>query len=704
MAGDKEKDKKPEKSPEELRKEAQVAGAKFMQALQNADPVTKVWYPKTEEELQADAKASGKPLPTYKGTGGIPGGFEGAKSRAYANSAPDLYKNITRITSPLGLAGGLASGLAPDSVNKFIPGTPENMGGMIDALPNVYNQVANVGRDAPTFTAEQIKAQADAAALANLPYELSKNIDPKDMEKYAALEQAKAQPATAPVAAPGGGGGGPMPAGGGGGGGGAGGGGGGYGASGSEADSIWGSDLTDPAKAQELRLRAAAKNVADRENNLAAFYGDAAAQQGAMAEAVAFNEQQRAARMAKYQAAFDTAAKDLGKYANINPTRAYDNLGIGGQIAAAIAAGAAGWLNPGGANSVLDALDKMANQDIEAQKATFQNKRGVAEAAHTAFGMAMLRTDNEQAAEKLAKASLLEDIKTRALGFQAKIESDKGKAALEELIMKLEMQREKEVRDGITHLLSSKVYMKGAGGRGGGGGGSGGGGGGMPAAAGPQGPQYLGRVDKDDVFNLDDKVGIVINPKHQERLTMYIDASNRLIRSTQEMADMAKAAKENTSLARSPQYIRKYQSLIADSRQAKATMDGSGVMNPHEVPGINQSLGAMGTMGFIVGTHTGVIDPEQTALEAKARLEANRRNTLLRNSRGVVVRPPGADGWAKIQTGKGASAQHTTVENWQATNLDTKEVLNHVYGGGPQAAQPAAGPAKTDERIKLLGK
>src|SRR6185436_4037412 len=134
--------------------------------------------------------------------------------------------------------------------------------------------------------------------------------------------------------------------------------------------------------AQIGNIRAAQEQAKGAYDSQRAFYDQAAVAQQAQNDAFAANEIQRQQSLSRYQMAVNKATNDLTKSAEVDPNRWWNSRNTWETISAFLAIAGAGFFSKDGSNFALDHISKAVNQDIEAQKATFANKRGAADAAH----------------------------------------------------------------------------------------------------------------------------------------------------------------------------------------------------------------------------------------------------------------------------------------------------------------------------------
>lgn len=656
------------------------------------------------------------PTPATEGSAGVGGaavaGDQSTKFQQARQAVADQAANLATVPfTPTVAAVNPALGalLANRQLNSLAPGSPLHdlaKKGAEEAhkqpIVGLIDKAVAPFRDAPTMTQEagqlydQEQARMAAAIAAQqraTPLE-QPGVIPQGSLPIVGMAQAALQGQVTPFTPGSGGnvsqGGAGVPS--------AGGGGGSAGMGGGELgpEGIF-DQLHQPVVDQALRVRAAAENVAKRENELANFYNDAGKQQSALATATALQNANQQERMAKYQAAFDQAAKDLGKYAEINPSRAWANLGTGGQIAAALAAGAAGFLNPGGPNSVVQAIGAMVDKDIDAQKATFYNNRDKTYAAHTAFGMALQRTQDEETAAKLAQASMLDNIMNRAKGFGAKVEGDKARQALEELMLKLAEKREEALVEATTKMLTSKTFMRGAGG----GGGSGGGGPGGPAGAqtlsgGVVDPELVVALGVDPATGRSIGVQATHGPE-AERLRKGLAIWKNVSEKSAQLEALDKRIAADRTLLFNPAVQMERRRIISSAQQELGQGIGSGVLGLHEVKPAQEAFGALSGPAFYAGTLTGTVNPGEFAAKAHDMIQ-NQRNTLVQSAGGKIVLQDGEMG----VKGAGKNAPTYTVPRWVTTPHAAQQFsFQGLEGRGAQNSGPQAQP---NPLIKPVGK
>ncbi len=195
-----------------------------------------------------------------------------------------------------------------------------------------------------------------------------------------------------------------------------------------------------PAKSTELRgpdllaaqgLSNAAKEgaiqaVTERSQRTAA--GDFAIaleqqrQAGVRQDAADYSTAERGQEMEQRQADFDQSVKALSQQ-SVDPDRFWTNASVGRKIAVLLSAGLAGIVQGrtgqvGGGNLGVDTAMKLADADIKAQEFAYNAARDTVNARQTAFGMAMQKYQNVDAARAAARAAAMDTIQAQ-LGQQA---------------------------------------------------------------------------------------------------------------------------------------------------------------------------------------------------------------------------------------------------------------------------------------------
>jgi hypothetical protein len=179
------------------------------------------------------------------------------------------------------------------------------------------------------------------------------------------------------------------------------------------------------------------------------------------AQAVKAAEQRRQETIDDASMRFQEATNDIAN-TKIDPGRFWANKSTGEKIATGIGlffGGIAQGLLKTPSNQVLDNLNKAIQNDIDAQKSNYNISHDTAEAAKTAYGMALQKTGDERQADAIAHAGLLDkiamDIKARAAGYQ----NAQVQAATNDLLAKIEMDKAK-------YLSSALAYVQPGGGTG----------------------------------------------------------------------------------------------------------------------------------------------------------------------------------------------------------------------------------------------
>jgi hypothetical protein len=140
-------------------------------------------------------------------------------------------------------------------------------------------------------------------------------------------------------------------------------------------------------------------------------------------------------RQAQLQQDSDRFKTDIAK-GNIDPNRLYNNMSTGQKVATSIGLilGGLGAIGTNGRNVVLDHLNKLVAQDVDAQKANLANKNSL-------FHLNLEQSGDERQASLLTQRQLLDATQVQLQAAATKASDPKAKAAALQASGQIDMQK-----------------------------------------------------------------------------------------------------------------------------------------------------------------------------------------------------------------------------------------------------------------------
>jgi len=172
--------------------------------------------------------------------------------------------------------------------------------------------------------------------------------------------------------------------------------------------------------------------------------------EAAMQQSIAERDQE----MADRQADFDNSVKSLSQMA-VDPNRFWATRSTGQKIAGFVSMALGGFLQGarGGSNPGMDAINVAIDRDIQAQMSAYQSARDTVNAKQTAFGLAMQKYQNADAARAMARAAALDTVQAQ-LGQNAALWKDTEAAnRANSAIAALEDLKAQQIAQGIRFIL-----------------------------------------------------------------------------------------------------------------------------------------------------------------------------------------------------------------------------------------------------------
>lgn len=190
-------------------------------------------------------------------------------------------------------------------------------------------------------------------------------------------------------------------------------------------------------------------------------------------EATKAGERYDAARdaNAKRKAEYETRLREFDEYNKampddpIDPDRFWNSRSSSQKAAGFIAAALGGWLQGSGAtaqNSAVAQLNTAIEQDVASQRASYEAKKGKLGNLQTAYGLAMQKYNDADAAEAAAKAYLLDQTKLRMEAEAAKKGTVDAVNAAQTAGAQLAEERAKRIDQGAKRVQATAgtpMYM-----------------------------------------------------------------------------------------------------------------------------------------------------------------------------------------------------------------------------------------------------
>jgi hypothetical protein len=209
--------------------------------------------------------------------------------------------------------------------------------------------------------------------------------------------------------------------------------------------------------ANEAAHQAVSANTQNTENVAQREYEQALAQErqarlreAAMQQSIAERDQE----MSDRQADFDNSVKSLSQMA-VDPNRFWATRSTGQKIASFVSMTLGGFLQGarGGSNPGMDAINVAIDRDVQAQMSAYQAARDTVNAKQTAFGLAMSKYQNADAARAMARAAALDTVQAQ-LGQNAALWKDTEAAnRANSAIASLEDLKAQQIAQGIRFIL-----------------------------------------------------------------------------------------------------------------------------------------------------------------------------------------------------------------------------------------------------------
>jgi hypothetical protein len=183
-------------------------------------------------------------------------------------------------------------------------------------------------------------------------------------------------------------------------------------------------------------------------------------------EATKAGERYDAARdaNAKRKAEYETRLREFDAYNKampddpIDPDRFWNSRTSSQKAAGFIAAALGGWLQGSGAtaqNSAVAQLNTAIEQDVASQRASYEAKKGKLGNLQTAYGLAMQKYNDADAAESAAKAYLLDQTKMRLEAEAAKKGTVDAVNAGQQAGAQLDTERAKLIEQGTKRVQAT---------------------------------------------------------------------------------------------------------------------------------------------------------------------------------------------------------------------------------------------------------
>lgn len=174
-------------------------------------------------------------------------------------------------------------------------------------------------------------------------------------------------------------------------------------------------------------------------------------------DAADYSAAERTQELADRQADFDQSVKALSRQA-MDPDRFWASRNTGQKIASVVSVALGGFLQGmrGGPNVGLEILNRHIDNDIKAQEFAYNATRDTVAAKQTAFGLAMQKYQNEDAARAAARAAALDAVQAQVAqqaalwkGTDSQNRADMAMAALQD-------EKMKQIAQGILFLPATQ--------------------------------------------------------------------------------------------------------------------------------------------------------------------------------------------------------------------------------------------------------
>lgn len=177
-------------------------------------------------------------------------------------------------------------------------------------------------------------------------------------------------------------------------------------------------------------------------------------------DAMNYSANERQDELEQRQNDFDQSVQALSKM-SVDPDRFWASRSTGQKVAGVVSLFLGGFLQGmrGGPNAGLDMLNQYIDRDIEAQKFAYGAARDTAQQQQTAFGMAMQKYQNVDAAKAAARAAALDSVQAQ-LGQQAALWKSTDAANRAQMAMaELAQLRMQQVQQGVAFMPARQVAV-----------------------------------------------------------------------------------------------------------------------------------------------------------------------------------------------------------------------------------------------------
>lgn len=177
-------------------------------------------------------------------------------------------------------------------------------------------------------------------------------------------------------------------------------------------------------------------------------------------DAMNYSANERQDELEQRQNDFDQSVQALSKM-SVDPDRFWASRSTGQKVAGVVSLFLGGFLQGmrGGPNAGLDMLNQYIDRDIEAQKFAYGAARDTAQQQQTAFGMAMQKYGNVDAAKAAARAAALDSVQAQ-LGQQAAMWKSADAANRAQMAMaELAQLRMQQIQQGVAFMPARQVAV-----------------------------------------------------------------------------------------------------------------------------------------------------------------------------------------------------------------------------------------------------
>ncbi len=226
-----------------------------------------------------------------------------------------------------------------------------------------------------------------------------------------------------------------------------------------------GPQLLQAQGARNAALAGAAQTVGERQNEVAAFeFAHALDQENranARQDAAQYSTAARADELRQRQNDFDDSVQALSKM-SVDPDRFWASRSTAQKIAGFLSVSLGGFfVGRTGRNPGLEMMNQAIDRDIDAQKFAFQVQRDASQQKQTAFGMAMQKYQNVDAASAMARAAAIDSIQAQLAQAAALQKGTDAENRATAMIAQLQDDKMQQIAQGVAFTPAHQVAVGG---------------------------------------------------------------------------------------------------------------------------------------------------------------------------------------------------------------------------------------------------